>query len=197
MTEQSRIDLFVDWAKARLDEMAAALKALEAQVSSLDDRMREDAQASVSKFQGWLGDCEKQISLVQEQGEGAIMEARRTIEQAWEEFQPELAKWVETAKSHQATFEAQATAQLKSWQAMMDDFMAKASQMHEANKGEAEAAAARFKDEAKRAESQFEELRKAGMASWGAMSEALEQSRAAFEKAARQARDELTKAGRK
>jgi hypothetical protein len=40
---QSSVGVFVEWAKARLDEMAASAKVLESRLDSLDVNIRADA----------------------------------------------------------------------------------------------------------------------------------------------------------
>ena len=196
MSDQNRIDEFVGWAKTRLDEMAAAVKALQGQMDTMNDQVRAEAEQSIAKAQAWLRDCADQLSKVREQGETAVGDAQAHIERVWAEFEQEAAKWVELAQNQQQTFEAQANAQMQSWQGAVQEFMQRASQMQDAARVEVEAAVDRLKNDAAQAEGHLEELKKAGTASWDAMAKALDTSRAAFDKAAKEAREEFSKASK-
>jgi hypothetical protein len=196
VTDQSQIDTFVEQAKARLDEMGAATKEFEAQLGTLDAQIRPEAEQAIAKVQEWVKEGETRLKEVREKGEAALAETQAYIEKVWAEFETEVAKWVEIANSQRATFEAQATAQLESWQGMVDECLKRASEVQESGKSNAEAEIVRLKGEAKKAEAHIDELRKAGEASWSVMSKGLEQSRSAFEKAARQAWSEFSKTTR-
>jgi hypothetical protein len=193
VTNQSQIDAFVEQAKARLDEMGAAAKEFEAQLNTLDAQIRPEAEQAIAKIQEWVNEGEARLKEVREKGEAALAEAQTYIEKAWAEFETEVAKWVEIANSQRATFEAQAKAQLQSWQGMVDECLKRAADVQESGKANADAEIERLKGEAKKAEAHIDELRKAGEASWSVMSKGLEQSRSAFEKAAKQAWSEFSK----
>jgi Na+/phosphate symporter len=193
MTNQSQIDTFVGQAKARLDEMGAAAKEFEAQLNTLDAQIRPEAEQAIAKIQEWVKEGEAKLKELSEKGEASLAEAQAYIEKVWAEFETEAAKWVDIANSQRATFEAQARAQLQSWQGMVDECLKRASEVQESGKANAEAEIVRLKGEAKKAEAHIDELRKAGEASWSVMSKGLEQSRSAFEKAAKQAWSEFSK----
>jgi hypothetical protein len=193
MTKTSDIDAFVEWAKALLDEMGAATKALEERLDTLDAEFRQEAVETIAKVRTWVIEGEAKLQKVREEGESALAEAKDYIEKAWSDFEPQVDKWVEIANNQQATFEAQAKAQLQSWQGMTDKLLKKAAEVHESGKADAQAEIERLKREAKNAEAQLDEFRKAGAKSWGAMNKALNKSRSAFEKAAKQAWSEFSK----
>lgn len=194
MTDQNKIDEFVGWTKTRLDEMAAAVKALQERLDSLDDQVRSEAEQSITKAQAWLSDCVDQLSRVREQGESAVEDAQAHIEKTWADFEQEASKWVEIANNQQQTFEAQAQAQMQSWRGTVDEFMQRATHVQDAGRKDVEAAVEKLRADAKQAETQLGDLQKAGSASWDAMAKALEKSRSAFDKAASQARKEFGKA---
>jgi ElaB/YqjD/DUF883 family membrane-anchored ribosome-binding protein len=193
MTNQSQIDTFVGQAKARLDEMGAAAKEFEAQLNTLDAQVRPEAEQAIAKVQEWVKEGEARLKELGEKGEVSLAEAQAFIEKVWAEFETVMAKWVEIANSQQATFEAQAKAQLESWQGMVDECLKRTAEVQESGKANAEVEIERLKGEAKKAEAHIDELRKAGEASWSVMSKGLEQSRSAFEKAAKQAWSEFSK----
>lgn len=196
MTDPNRTDEFVRWARTRLDEMAAAVMALQERLDTLDGQVRGEAEQSISKAQAWLKDCADQVARVREQGEVAVADAQTHVEKTWVEFQQEAGKWVETAQNQQQTFEAQARAQMQSWQGAVNEFMQRAAQVQEAGRKEADAAVDRLKADAKKAEAHLEDLQKAGAASWDVMAKALNTSREAFDKAASEAREEFGKASK-
>ena len=193
MTDKSQIDTFVGQAKARLYEMGAAAKEFEARLGTLDAQIRPEAEQAIAKVQEWVKEGEAKLKELGEKGEVSLAEAQAFIEKVWAEFETVMAKWVEIANSQQATFEAQAKAQLKSWQGMVDECLKRTAEVQESGKANAEAEIERLKGESKKAEAHIDELRKAGEASWSVMSKGLEQSRFAFEKAAKQAWSEFSK----
>jgi hypothetical protein len=197
VTNQSQIDTFVKQAKARLDEMGAAAKEFEARLNTLDAQIRPEAEQVIAKVQEWVKEGETRLKELSEKGEASLADTQAFIEKVWAEFETEVAKWVEIANSQRATFEAQAKAQLESWQGMLDECLKRASEVQESGKAQAEAEIVRLKDEAKKAEAHIDELRKAGEASWSVMSKGLEKSRSAFETTARQAWSEFSKTASK
>jgi hypothetical protein len=196
--EQSRVDAFVEWAKARLDEMAAGVKAFEAKLGELDTSARADAEKAIGQAQQWIAEGKEKVKDVEAQGEAAIADARAYIEKTWDEFETEANKWVEQAKNQQATFEARANAQVKTWQDAVNTYMKQAAGAHAENRAAAEAQVEQLKAEAKKAEAEIDakvaELNKAGTASWTAMSKALDDSRNAFAAAIETASKKLNKA---
>ncbi|WP_141701303.1 hypothetical protein [Methyloceanibacter methanicus] len=51
---QSSVNVFVDWAKARLDEMAANAGALQANLDKLDSKTREQAEQAIAQLNQWI-----------------------------------------------------------------------------------------------------------------------------------------------
>jgi hypothetical protein len=196
MTDKSQIDAFVEQAKARLDEMGAAAKEFEARLGKLDAQIRPEAEQVIAKVQGWVKEGEARLTKLREKGGVSLAEVQAYIEKIWAEFETVMAKWVEIANSKQATFEAQAKAQLESWHGMVDECLKIAAEVQESGRENAETEVERLKGEAKKAEVRIDELRKAGETSWSVMSKGLEESRSAFEKAAKQARSEFSKASK-
>jgi hypothetical protein len=191
MSEQSpklsSVDIFVEWAKGRLDEMAANAKVLQSRLGDLDVSLRAQAEQAVAQINRWVGEGETKIKEVQARGEAAIADAQAYIEATWPKFQAEANKWVEEAKNQQATFEARAQAQAQAWQNLVNDYVQRAAEVHAQNKVQAEVQVEQLKADAQKAQAglnaKVDDLSKAGQASWGAMSQALDESRNAFAKA--------------
>jgi len=185
--KQSSVDVFVGWAKARLDEMAADAKVLQSRLDDLDASRRAQAEQAVAQINRWVGEGQAKIKEVQAQGEAAIADAQDYIEATWAKFQTEADKWVEEAKNQQATFEARAQAQAQAWQTLVNYYVQRAAEVHAQNKVQAEAQVEQLKADAQKMQSELnakvDDISKAGQASWGAMSQALDESRNAFAKA--------------
>ena len=183
----SSIDVFVEWAKARLDEMAADAKVLQSRLGDLDVSLRAQAEQAVTQINQWVGEGETKLKEVQSQGQAAIADAKAYIDATWPKFQAEADKWVEEAKNQQATFEARAQAQAKAWQNLVNDYVRRAAEVHAQSKVQAEAQVEQLRADAQKVQSDLNakvgDLSKAGQASWTAMSEALDESRNAFAKA--------------
>jgi hypothetical protein len=182
---QSSVGVFVEWAKARLDEMAASAKVLESRLDSLDVNVRAQAEQAIAHVKQWIAEGQAQIKDVQAKGAASIAEAKAQIEATWSKFQSESGKWAELAKDQQATFQARAQAQ--AWQNVVNSYMQRAAELHARNKAQAEAHVAEFKAEAQKAQADLkakvDDLSKASQTSWAAMSQALDDSRNAFSKA--------------
>ena len=184
---QSSVGVFVEWAKARLDEMAASAKVLESRLDSLDANVRAQAEQAIAHVKQWIAEGQAQIKNVQAKGAASIAEAKAQIEATWSKFQSESGKWAELAKDQQATFQARAQAQAQAWQNVVNSYMQRAAELHARNKAQAEAQVEQLKAEAQKAQADLktkvDDLGKAGQVSWAAMSQALDDSRNAFSKA--------------
>ncbi len=113
---QSSVGVFVEWAKARLDEMAANAEVLESSLDKLDANVRAQGEQAIAHVKQWIAEGQAEIKNVQAKGEASIAEAKAHIEAAWSQFQNESDTWVEVAKDEQAAFQARAQAQAQSWQ---------------------------------------------------------------------------------
>ena len=184
---ESSVGVFVERAKARLDEMAANAKVLESRLDSLDANVRTQAEQAIAHVRQWIAEGQAQIKDVQAKGDASIAEAKARIEATWSKFQNESGRWAELAKDQQATFQARAQAQAQAWQNVVNNYMQRAAELHARNKAQAEAQVEQLKAEAQKAQADLktkvDDLSKAGQASWAAMSQALDDSRNAFSKA--------------
>ena len=191
MSEQNpmhtSVDVFVEWAKACLDEMAASAKVLEARLDSLDVNVRAQAEQAIAHVKQWIAEGQAEINDVKAKGAASIAEAKAQMERTWSKFQSESNKWAELTKDQQATFQARAQAQAEAWQNVVNSYMQRATELHARNQKQAEAHVQQLTAQAQRAQADLkakaDNLGKAGQASWAAMSQALDESRNAFSKA--------------
>lgn len=191
MSEQNpmhtSVGVFVEWAKARLDEMAASAKVLDARLDSLDVNVRAQAEQAIAHVKQWIAEGQADIKDVQAKGAGSIAEARAQMDATWSKFQSESSRWAELTKDQQATFQARAQAQAEAWQNVVNSYMQRATELHARNQKQAEAHIQQLTAQAQKAQADLkakaDNLGKAGQASWDAMSQALDESRNAFSKA--------------
>jgi hypothetical protein len=184
---QSSVGVFVEWAKACLDEMAASAKVLESRLDSLDVNVRAQAEQAIAHVKQSIAEGQAEIKDVQAKGAGSIAEAKAQMEDTWSKFQSESSRWTELTEDQQATFQARAQAQTEAWQNVVNSYMQRAKELHAGNQKQAEAHVEQLTVQAQKAQADLkakaDSLGKAGQASWAAMSQALDESRDAFSKA--------------
>ncbi|WP_159079767.1 hypothetical protein [Methyloceanibacter sp. wino2] len=183
---QNSVNVFVDWAKARLDEMAANAGTLQANLDKLDANSRAQAEQAIAQLNQWVEQGQRDIKTAQAQGEASVAQAKADMETLWANFQNNAGDWAGLLKDNQAMFQARAQAQVQAWQDTVNAYMARVSDVHDKNKAQAQAQVAQLQADAKKAQADLaakvDELTKAGQSSWSAMSDALDQSRNAFAK---------------
>jgi hypothetical protein len=183
---QSNVNVFVDWAKARLDEMAANASALQKNLDELDAKSRAQAEQAIAQLNQWIEQGQSDIKTAQAQGEAQVAQAKADMEALWANFQNNAGDWAGLLKDNQAMFQARAQAQIQAWQDTVNAYMDRVNEVHDKNKAQAEAQVAQLQADAKKAQADLtakvDELSKAGQSSWAAMSDALDQSRNAFAK---------------
>ncbi|WP_141702030.1 hypothetical protein [Methyloceanibacter stevinii] len=183
---QNSVNVFVDWAKARLDEMAANAGTLQANLDKLDANSRAQAEQAIAQLNQWVEQGQRDINTAQAQGEASVAQAKADMETLWANFQNNAGDWAGLLKDNQAMFQARAQAQVQAWQDTVNAYMARVSDVNDKNKAQAQAQVAQLQADAKKAQADLtakvDELTKAGQSSWSAMSDALDQSRNAFAK---------------
>lgn len=183
---QSNVNVFVDWAKARLDEMAANAGALQKNLDELDAKSRAQAEQAIAQLNQWIEQGQSDIKTAQAKGEAQVAQAKADMETLWANFQNNAGDWAGLLKDNQAMFQARAQAQIQAWQDTVNAYMERVNDVHDKNKAQAEAQVAQLQADAKKAQedlaAKVDELTKAGESSWAAMSDALDQSRNAFAK---------------
>ena len=183
---QSSVNVFVDWAKARLDEMAANAGTLQTNLDKLDANTRTQAEQAIAQLNQWIEKGKSDIETAQAQGEASVAQAKADMDAMWAKYQGDSEKWAQLAQDHHATFQARAQAQVQAWQDTVNAYMQRLNDVHDQNKTQAEAQVAQLQADAQKAQADLtakvDQLTKAGQSSWTAMSEALDQSRDAFSK---------------
>ena len=125
---QSSVGVFVEWAKACLDEMAASAKVLESRLDSLDVNVRAQAEQAIAHVKQSIAEGQAEIKDVQAKGAGSIAEAKAQMEDTWSKFQRAAELHAGNQKQAEAHVE-QLTAQAQKAQA---DLKAKADSLGKA-----------------------------------------------------------------
>lgn len=187
MAVKKNVDVFVEWAKARLDEMSADAQTLDANLAKLDSNTRAQGEQAVKQVNDWVAQGQAKITEVQAQGDSATAGGQAFIDQIWDQFQTQADGWTENAQTQQAAFEARAKAQVQAWQGMVDSYTKMAADIHAQHKADAEARLAELQKNAQTAQAQLnaaaDQFKTAGETTWAAFKEALNDSREAFSKA--------------
>ena len=183
---QDSVNMFVDWAKSRLDEMSANAATLQDNLDKLDATTRSQAEQAVTQLKQWIQQGQDDVKTAQDQGQAAVAQAKADMEALWSKFQNGSGNWADLVQDQQALFKARAQAQMQAWQDAANTYMKRLNNAQEQHRAQAEAQVAEFKAQAQKAQadlnSTMDELAKAGQSSWAAMSQALDQSRDAFTK---------------
>ena len=183
---QSSVNVFVDWAKARLDEMAANAGTLQTNLDKLDAKTRTQAEQAIAQLNQWIEQGQSDIKTAQAQGEASVAKAKADVDAMWAKYQRDSEKWAQLAQDHHATFQARAEAQVQAWQDTVNAYMQRLNNVHDQNKTQAEAQVAQLQADAQKAQADLtakvDLLTKGVLSSWTAMSEALDESRDAFSK---------------
>jgi hypothetical protein len=193
MTTNPQLREFSEWAKQRVNEIEATLKAMQMRLGTLGAEAKTQAEKVIAEMSAQRDVFQKAIKEQSAEGEAALAKARSALEANWASFETTVQKYFtdarQTAEQQQALFAARADAQRKAWQQSIDAFYLQANSFAAAQRKDLDAALDRAKAEAETAKSRLDATAKAGAQSWDAMKTALEESRAAFEKAGKKAQD--------
>ncbi len=198
MTNDRQIEQFSMWAKQRVDEIEATLKAVDARMATLQADAKAQAEKTAAEMREERDAFQRVIGEKQQEGAAAWEKVRGDLQHKWAAFETTVQTYMTqaklTAEQQQALFQARAEAQRKAWQDSIESFMQQASGYAAAKKPDLDAAIAHAKSEAETAKSKLDAGAKAGAQSWDAFKAALEESRMAFEKAGQKARDAFDRA---
>jgi len=187
MSENSSTQFYVNWAKARIEEIEATLKSLESKVGELGADVRLKAKEVLAD-----------LRVKRDAFAGIVKQHQNASETAWKDVQVQLEKdWAafETAvdkygavyggqvEQQAATLQARAAAQVKSWREAAENFRGAAVGLAAKGHNEIDAAVKRMQAEAAAAETKFTKMKLAGTESWSAFGKALTESRQAFDRA--------------
>jgi len=202
MAEPSSMHTYLNWTKERIDEMDAALAALEAkagQVKAESKAKSDELLAGLKKrrdeFEATVqATAKKQV----EAAEAAWKQARPQLESQWAVFETQIKTYFDTTgkqiEQQQATFRDIAAAQMKAWQEAADKLATEATKVATARRADIDAALKQMKVDASGAEARLQKVKQAGSESWSAMSAALAETRNIFDRANQAAWDALKRA---
>ena len=184
MPQQSSMDFYFNWAKARIDEMNASLASLEAKASQIQADSKAEAQPLIADLRKRRDEFREIVQNQAEASEAAWARAKPQLEAAWTDFQATVKTYVDTVGKktgqQQATFRDAAAAQLKAWREVAEKIQVAATEFAADSRTELDIAVKQMKADASDAEARLKQI---GGDSWAAFSKALAQSRAAFDQA--------------
>lgn len=198
MVTHSSLHFYLDWAKARLDEMDATLESIESKAGEV----KADARAKADKI---LVDLRRERDAFRDKiaqqtadNESAWAAAKPKMEGDWNAFEASVNQYVETlskqSQQQQAIFEQQAAAQIKAWREAGDKLTTDAKAFAADRRGDFDAAVVRMNAEAAAAQEKLHKLNHAGTQSWTALMAALSETRGVFDRASQAAREAFKRA---
>ena len=198
MGTQSGFHYYANWAKARIDEMDAALTSLEGKAAELKAGAREKANQVLADLRKIRDDFRDTANKQAAANEAAWKSVKAQLESEWTAFQAELNNNIESfgkqIEQQQAIFRSQADAQLKAWRDAADRLGTAAKSFAAERRAEIDAVVKRMDADAAQAEEKLRKLNQAGGQSWSSFTTALSETRAAFDRANQAAEDAFRKA---
>ena len=187
MSDHSKMHVYLDWAKERLDEIDATLASFEASIAHRSAAAGEKAKTALSKIRESREAFHQAIKHEKESTEGAWIKAKTVLEADWKTFEAGVEAYLEAfgqeVEHREAAFKARADAQQKAWQDAMSNFDKAVAKLASGGKVEFEAALKKMKSEAAIARANLERLHGARDQSWSALKTALAETRTAFDRA--------------
>jgi hypothetical protein len=187
------MQFYSNWAKARIDEMDAALASLERKVDEVQADTRAKAKQILTDLHKKRDDFQSTVKKQSEASEAAWASAKAQLESKWTAFETEVKQYVESfgkqIGQQQATFKVQADAQLKAWRHAAEQLADAGKEFAAEQRKKIDETAKRMKAEADAAETKLHKLGEAGSQSWSALTAALTETRAAFDRANQAARE--------
>jgi hypothetical protein len=198
MTSTSSVHAYLNWAKERIDEMDAALASLESKAGEVQADARGKAAELRAQMTKKRDDFRETVKKQAEANEAAWTKAKAQLDSDWTAFEGELTKYVDNfgsqLKQQQATFKAQADAQVRAWNEAAEKFRDAGKQFATERQGEIEASAKRMEADAATAQAKLQKLNEAGAQSWSVFMGALKETRANFDRANQAAQEAFKKA---
>ena len=187
MTEQSHLHFYLNWTKERIDEMDAALAALETKANKMQADSKVKADQLIADLKKRRDEFQAMAKMRADTGEAAWQRTKTQLESQWSGFEAQVKTYFDTVGKHleqqQTTFREVASAQMKAWREAADKLHLSTANIAGAKRGEVDAAVKQMKAEATEAEAQLQKLKQAAGESWSALSAALAESRRAFDRA--------------
>ena len=187
MTDHSKMHVYFDWAKDRLDEIDATLASFEASVAHRSADIRHKANGALSQIRTSRDAFRQTLKNEKDSTEAAWTKATTALETDWKTFESGVEAYLaavgQEVEHREAAFKVRADAQQKAWHDAMAVFETSVAKMANEGKAEFQAALQKMKAEAKVATANLERLRGASDKSWSALKTALTETRTAFDRA--------------
>jgi hypothetical protein len=201
MPEQSGMHLYLNWAKERIDEMDAALAALEVKANQAKAESKVRTDELITDLRKRRDEFQALLKTQAEAGEAAWAHTKTELDMRWNAFEAQVQAYFERAgkqiEQQQATFKEIAAAQARSWREAADKFGQAAGKVAAARLADLDAALKQMNSDASEAEARLQKVKQAGTESWSVLSAALAESRKAFDQANQAAWDALRGSGSK
>jgi len=198
MPEQSKMHVYLNWAKERIDEMDATLASLEAKVSQVQADSKAKAHQLIAELRKRRDEFQATVKKQTEAGEATWQCTKAQLESNWSDFEAQVKTYIETVgkqvQQQQATFREVSAAQVKAWRETADRLHDAAANVAAARRADIDAAVKQMKADASEAQARLQKLKQAGSESWTAFGAALAKSRNAFDRANQAAWDALKRA---
>lgn len=198
MPEQSSVHSYLNWTKARIDEMDATLASLETNAGQMQADAKTKSERLIAELKKTRDEFQVKAQSQAKASEAAMQASKAQLEQQWHGFEAKVKSYFESAgkqlEQQQATFQHAAAAQVKAWRAAADKFLEEATKIAAARRTDVDAAVKQMKADAAEAEARFYKIKQAGAESWSALSAALAESRKAFDRSNRTTGEAVKKA---
>ncbi len=183
----SSIHPFVLWSKIRLDEMDAAIREAEKEVSKAEENIKAGVAANLAQAKqsrdAFKARIQSNVQYGKAKAEASIQSAKRELQQRWQEFEKAMNVAGARLNNSRKEFEARAAAQLKSCQDMVHEYNELAVEMAVEQKESTHAAIIRMQEGVENAKQVLADVRQASSESAEAYRGALQKSREAIEEA--------------
>ncbi len=187
MNEHSKMHVYIDWAKERLDEIDATLASFEAGIAHRNADVRKKADNALREIRNARDAFRQKMIDEKDTTEAAWAKVKTSLEADWRTFEAGIETYLQAVgqevEQHEAAFKARADAQQKAWHDATSNFDKIVTKVASARKAEFETALKKMKSDAAAASANLERLRGARDTSWSALKAALAESRAAFDRA--------------
>ncbi len=199
MSDRGNMQLYIEWAKARLDEMDATLASFETQARGVQAESRAKGEQLIADLRKRRDKFQENIKSQAEAGEAAWRRTKVQLEKEWQEFEADVTKFIATCnlqvEQQRAMFRNVAAAQLKAWREASDKAHAVATGFAAERRADIDAAVSQMQTSASGTKARLDAHSQAATASWTAFSGALAQSRAAFDGVLQAAVDAFRRTG--
>jgi len=195
MTTESSTHYYLNWAKARIDEMDAALATFDGKIGEPQANAREKGQRILADLRKKRDDFRNAVTKQPEANEVDWIEAKAQFDADWNAFEAGVEQYFDNrGEQIQATFKRQAEAQIKAWRHATGELRKAAEQFAANRRSDIDAAVKRMSADAAAAEDKLQKLSQAGSELWSVFTRAPAESRATFDRANQAVRDAFERA---